>query len=106
MPKIYDLHTPFGDYKAVAKRSTYSLDGSLAVWLEDEHGEPLCKVTVNIDSPIANKFLAFVDTNNYPYIEGFLKETGLAMKTHVTGHSGFCEYPLYAFDIGKIEEAK
>lgn len=93
---------------AEVKRSTYKNNDSLAVVLvPEEYPEEYSVITVNIDD--TNLFccpLAFVDTNNYPNIEKFLTENGLATPVGVFGQSGYCVYPLYAFNLEKIPEMK
>lgn len=91
------------------KRSTYKNNDSLAVVLvPEECPEEYSVITVNIDDtnvfccPFNEK--AFVDTNNYPNIEKFLVENELATAVDVFGQSGYCTYPLYAFDLEKIPE--
>ena len=82
----------------------YTYGESLAVVLNTEDGEPFATLTVNIPDSYfyANDHRAFVDTNNCPWAEAFLKDTGIATPAGVIGHSGYCDYPLYDFDLSKI----
>jgi len=43
--------------------------------------------------------LAFVDTNNCPWAEEFLKDNNIAEDTRISMPSGFCNYPLYKFNL-------
>ena len=64
-------------------------------------------ITVNIMmSGYIPKDMAYIDTNNCPWAEEFLKENGLAEDTGTTGISGFCEYPLYKIFLEKMYEEK
>lgn len=71
--------------------------------------EPYANLTVNLvdeEIPSSNEevFYQFVDTNNWPESEEFIKKADIGEKTGVVGHSGYCTYPLYKFDRKKIEE--
>ena len=39
----------------------------------------------------------YVDTNNMPSAEKFIRENNLGEFTGEVEYSGFCEYPLYKF---------
>lgn len=43
-----------------------------------------------------------MDTNNFPEAEEFIRIHELGTFTGTTAYSGFCEYPLYRFDLSKI----
>lgn len=93
-------------YDVEVFRTTYQSNDSLAIILRDAHtGEPFATLTVNLpDGAFGDKHYAFVDTNNCPWAEEFIKENELGEPTGLLGHSGYCEYPLYEFYIDKIEE--
>lgn len=99
----------YSNINVEVKRSKYRNNDSLAIVLIPEGcPEEYSVITVNIDDtnvfccPFNEK--AFVDTNNYPDIEKFLTENELATPVGVLGQSGYCIYPLYAFDLEKIPE--
>lgn len=77
-------------------RAEYQVDDSLYLGLY-ENGEWYCDITVHLDFLVGD--YAFVDTNNFPDAEKFLKATGLGEPTGRTRQSGFCAYPLYAFNL-------
>lgn len=52
-------------------------------------------VTVNLNSGFQSDTLAYLDTNNYPDIAGWIESNGLGCPLQVYERSGFCEYPLY-----------
>lgn len=71
--------------------------------------EPYANLTVNLVDetiPFDTEEVAygFVDTNNWPKAEGFIKRADIGEKTEFIGHSGYCSYPLYRFDRKKIEK--
>ena len=88
-------------------RDTYVNNGSLAVFLKNEKGEGITVITVNIEVSdyIGDEQCAYVDTNNYPWVEKFLVKNNIAQPTGEIGCSGFCGYPLYRFDLNKLKEA-
>ena len=72
-------------------------------------GEPYGTLTVNLPNAITGeceiigiKNAAYIDTNNFPWADTFLKR-GIAVDTGFTKQSGFCEYPLYQFDEGWLK---
>ena len=78
--------------------------GNLAVVLyEYKTGEEYAVITKNI--PMANSpedNVAFIDTNNYSWIEKLLIKNSIAKPTgHIT-YSGFCKYPEYKFNLDKL----
>ena len=86
----------------------YSYGGGLAIELmciDEEYGfeEPLARLTVNLqDYKNLKDNQAFIDTNNCPWAEEFLKENKFAKPTGIMGHSGYCVYPLYEFDLEEL----
>lgn len=83
------------------------VDGGLALTMdymdEDYHClMPFATLTVNLGKKIPEN-QAFVDINNCPWAEDFIEENGLGKETGVIGGSGFCFYPLYEFDLKKME---
>lgn len=100
--------TEFGNYKVRAIRSTYANNNRLAIRLMDmEDDTPVCVMTVNLVNELAgyDEHLAFVDTNNNPDIEKFIAENELGEPVGYYGVSGYCSYPLYKFNLEKLEEA-
>ncbi len=85
---------------------TYTADRSLHVWLMEEGdtgSEPYADVTVNLGISVP-PYCAYVDTNNMPELEGFLVDNNLAEFTGLEHDSGFCSYPLYMFNAGRLRE--
>lgn len=79
-------------------------DGNLAAVAFERNGEEWCVMTVNLPGYCPADGCAYIDTNNSPWAEEFLQEYGIAKPTKNYGHSGFCTYPLYKFDMRKFEE--
>lgn len=70
---------------------------------EDGVLEPFAGLTVNIDAP-APDYCGYLDTNNLSNVEKFVTENDLGEFTGLTGRSGYCEYPLYLFNVNKLRE--
>lgn len=81
----------------------YLADNSLAIDIvnSDDH---IARITTCLDRLAVHEDEAFVDTNNCPWAEDFIKEYGLGEPTGYRGASGFCTYPLYKFNLEKIME--
>ena len=54
-------------------------------------------ITVNLNSPLQNDTMAFVDENNLPGIRAWLKKNGIAKPLGYVQQSGFCRYELFSF---------
>ena len=101
---LYHVHVWGENYKLRLLKTEYCDNGTLAVIAVTDIGEAFCDVTRNIDTPGAAANQAFVDVNNCPWMPEFLEKNGIATPTGVMGQSGFCLYPLYKFDLSKLEE--
>lgn len=97
------LTTDYGTYDVRIKRSTYHKPKNLAIILDCDEG-PFATLTVNLEGACPPKDCAFVDTNNCPWAEGFIAAYELGKFLGAYGYSGFCQYPLYQFDLDKIPE--
>lgn len=70
---------------------------------EDDYFEPYGDISVNLGTK-APDYCAYVDLNNMPELEQFIEENDLGEFTGLTQRSGFCEYPLYMFNVDKLRE--
>lgn len=93
------------EYKVTLKANTYKNNKRLAAQMIDEDGVPVARITVNIAANLSKNKpnINFVDTNNLPNIEQFLKENKIAKPTGNYAASGYCVYPEYEFDLTKFE---
>ena len=95
-----------GDNEVELDIQTYHNNGRIFIGLitnEDGSPEPCGDVTVNIDAP-APDYCGYLDTNNLSNVENFIRENDLGEFTGLTGRSGYCEYPLYLFNVDKLRE--
>lgn len=95
MVKLYVNHEP------VTLRMGEYYNGNLAISLDCCEG-PYATITVNLDGTLCPEY-AYVDTNNCPWAEEFIEKYHLGESTGLSRRSGYCEYPLYKFDIKKLE---
>lgn len=102
---MYKVKTDFGDYDVNIVTHTYENNNTLCIELISPIEGPFARLTVNIaDSDLfANENRAFVDLNNCPWVEDFIEENKLGEFVGIWGSSGFCTYPLYEFDLGKLK---
>ncbi len=99
--------TEYATYKEcrliVAK---YRANDGLAIQIWNDEEGPIASLTVCLPNelkPIEGG--AYVDTNNCPWAEQFIKENELGEFTGLYGYSGYCAYPLYVFDVDKLNKA-
>lgn len=87
-------------------RASYA-DDTLAVLMvanPDGYWEEYATLTVNLG--FGTKRMAYLDTNNCPWVEQFLNENGLADATGIEQRSGHCTYPLYEFTEKFFDESE
>ena len=70
---------------------------------EDGYEEPFGNVTVNFPDATPN-YCGYLNVNNMPDIEKFITDNDIGEFTGFTQRSGFCEYPLYLFNVDKLRE--
>lgn len=71
----------------------------------DGEREPYATLTVNLENEEnVDVNEAFVDVNNLTDARGFIERYGLGVPTGRIARSGYCEYPLYRFDLEKIDK--
>lgn len=65
--------------------------------------EPYACLTTSFGEFIGIKNSAYIDTNNCPFAEQLLTQ-GIAEPTGLSKTSGFCQYPLWVFKEGFLQE--
>lgn len=63
---------------------------------------PFASITVNLPEYSPAPGCAFVDTNNFGAAEELIRGYSLGEPTGRIGHSGYCTYPEYRFDLKEI----
>ncbi len=97
------------EYKLSLEISSYRNNNTLAIkaYEYDEEFEcdfPCSNITVNLPHGFADDHTQYVDTNNWPGIDEFLIDAGIAEDTDIMGVSGFCIYPLMEFNLERLKE--
>lgn len=95
------------EYKVYPVIRKYKNNKRLAILLVLTEDEWFCDLTVNINNDQScknNRTLAFVDINNNPWAEKFIKDNKLGEPTGFYGLSGYCIYPEYKFDLKKLNK--
>ena len=100
----------------------YKVDNTLAIQLyctdpDDGFEEPFATLTVcldlthqNYDDPtdreddLARNNISFLDTNNCSWGEDFVEKYKLGVPTGRYLRSGFCEYPLYEWNLEELKK--
>ncbi len=106
MDKTMKLNSRYGgEYDVSLEINTYLNNGSMYVGLveQGEYPEPYGDLTVNLGGKVPD-YCGYVDLNNMPELEKFTKDNDLGEFTGLTRISGFCEYPLYLFNVDKLRE--
>ena len=93
------------EYEVDARASEYSSNRRLAVVLYETGGigEVFGILTVNLSHEPCPEGHAYIDTNNIPGAEKFIRDNKLGEFTGEFGFSGFCSYPLYRMNVEKMK---
>ena len=102
--KSIKMETMFGNYDVMFSMDRYLADSSLYVGTFSFEEGPIATLTVCLDDKTLESNEAYIDTNNCPWAEDFLTKNGFAMPKGEWKRSGYCVYPLYAFDMDKLSE--
>ncbi|MBQ9160927.1 MAG: DUF4313 domain-containing protein [Methanobrevibacter sp.] len=94
--------TPYGTYNVNIIKTNYSTNNNLAIILNNDREGQVAVLTTNLDIPLKEEY-GFVDTNNNPTAEEFIKENQLGEFTGAYQQSGYCTYPLYKFNLEKLK---
>ncbi|MBQ7774767.1 MAG: DUF4313 domain-containing protein [Lachnospiraceae bacterium] len=106
MENTLKYNSPFsGEIQVSLEINTYLNNGCMYIGLveQGEYPEPYGDLTVNLVGK-APDYCGFVDLNNMPELERFIADNDLGEFTGLTQRSGFCEYPLYLFNVEKLRE--
>jgi hypothetical protein len=104
---LTDIKTMYASYKVdFLSVDTYMADNSLAITAWSRTDGPIAHITVCLDANPMKENQAYVDTNNCPWAPAWIEENKLGTKTNWRGRSGYCTYPLYEFDMERIEEER
>lgn len=108
---IFDMHFDKAECYIILNR--YKADNTLAIDLVSVDGEPITRLTTcaNNGYNVANlpDNFSFVDINNNPTAMNFIDEYKLGNPVRINGRmvayaSGFCEYPLYKFNLDELRK--
>ncbi len=106
MEKTMKLSSRYGgEYQVSLEINTYMNNGCMYIGLvaQGEYPEPYGDLTVNLEGKVPD-YCGYVDLNNMPELEKFIEDNDLGEFTGLTRRSGFCEYPLYMFNVDKLRE--
>lgn len=85
----------YNGQKVRIEQNSYANNGTLAACLVTPDGDLVDVITVNLNDGMQSDSMAYLDTNNHPKIEAFIKRNHLGLPMYYTQRSGFCTYPLY-----------
>ena len=105
----YMRHEVWGcDHDLCIEAGTYAFGGGLFLQIYEVHEfgeiEPYSNLTVNLPGLGESGPYAYVDTNNFPEAETLISKYKLGRPTGKVGHSGYCTYPEYFFNLGEIKK--
>lgn len=99
--KIKDCENGYVEVTALKTKYAYYDNLCICLRTVNTH-EDYATLTTNIEKLPSDE--AAVDTNNHPEATTFITENKLGTDTGKRIKSGFCEYPVYKFDLDKIPQ--
>ena len=100
--KKFEVVTEFGTYvNCYLVLRNYSVDDSLCLQVVNDEGF-VCILTVFTGQWGVD--MQTVDVNNCPFAPKLIDDLGIGIDTLRRCKSGFCEYPVYIFNLEKIRE--
>ena len=104
---LTDIKTRYGNYQVdFLSADTYIHDGSPAITAWSIMEGPIAIITVCLDDKRLEQNQSYVDTNNCPWAPEWIEENRLGKNTGKKARSGYCTYPLYEFDMKRINEER
>lgn len=107
----FDMHFDKAECYLILNR--YKADNTLAIDLVSTDGEPITRLTVCSSNgyKVTNlpDNISFIDVNNNPTAMNFIEGYDLGKRVKIKGKtviyvSGFCEYPLYEFNLNELRK--
>lgn len=74
----------------------------LVIMANEDNGMPYGRITVFITELPEN--YATIDTNNWPELPDIIEKYKLGKFMNQMVPSGYCEYPVYEFDMNRIKQ--
>lgn len=103
--KKFDVVTQYETYKnCYFIKNKYVADNSLYLGIWNDEEGPIADITVCLGGAKKNESFSYLDMNNCPWAANLVKELEIAKDTGMTQRSGYCIYPLYEFDMDKVNE--
>ena len=96
------VKTDFGTYEVYLRLYENADKRRIAhIQLYEMDGQPFATIAKQLYESVDAPML-YVDTNNCPWAEKFIEDNQLGEYTGISTRSGYCMYPLYAFNLGKL----
>ena len=99
------VNTNFKTYEDVYLcTSNYCADNSIYVCIMNDEDGQLAVLTKCLDDKHLNGNENYIDINNCPWAPQFLMDYGLAEPTGEYRFSGYCEYPVFRFNVDEVKK--
>ena len=103
----FTVKTMYAEYpNCLLSVRRYANNNHIAISVYSPEEGPIADITVNIRG-IENQTdidKSCVDTNNFPEATRLIRELGIGKYTSLELVSGWCAYPVYEFDMDKVEK--
>lgn len=99
------VKTEFCEYRnCYLMINNYRADNSIYIELVNDEDGPIATLTTCLNDWFIGENETYLDTNNCPWVEKFMKKYKLGKPTGHKRRSGWCEYPLYELNITELNK--
>lgn len=97
------IDTMYASYEGIMLQvSKYVADNSIAIQAWNMEEGPIATLTVCLDDKSLGENEAYLDTNNCPWVVGFMDKYGLGELTGKVRPSGYCLYPAAKINMDEV----
>lgn len=102
---MFNFETKYSKYKnCYLEVNNYMVDGSFCIDIYNYEEGNIARITTCLNNPFLSENQGYVDTNNCPWAVDLIERLHLGTPSGITSRSGYCEYPLYDFNIDELNK--
>jgi hypothetical protein len=102
---MFDFKTKYSNYKkCFFVINDYMADDSLCIDIYNNEDGCIARITTCLCNHDLSDNQAYVDLNNCPWAADLIERLNLGTYSGITHGSGYCEYPIYNFNIEELKK--
>lgn len=102
---MFEFRTSYSKYEnCKLDVNKYMVDDSVCIEIYNDEEGCIARITTCLNSPFLSENQGYVDTNNCPWAVDLIERLHLGTPSGITSRSGYCEYPLYDFNMDELNK--